>query len=135
MNKEVRQALYAKITGAEAVTKLLASSKAVHHGVAPAQAPFPYVIVNQQAGRPEYVFGDTAWDQQVWLVKAVDRGSTSNTAEDIAAALNELLTEGSLSITGGTLFDLRRESDVDYIEADGDQLYRHHGALYRLTAK
>jgi hypothetical protein len=42
---------------------------------------------------------------------------------------------GSLTITGGSLMHLARESGIDYTETDGDKTYRHAGSLYRLIVQ
>lgn len=131
--KAIRAGLYSKITGASSVTDLLSTTTAVYHGIAPSDARFPLVVINKQAGTPTYTFGDTYFDTQVWLIKAVTRGSTSNTAEDIQSALDALLTD-TVALSSGTVLDIRRDSDVDYIEDDDGETYRHHGALYRIRA-
>jgi hypothetical protein len=64
---------------------------------------------------------------------SVARDTTSSTAEDISKAVDDLLDFGTLTISGGTLLHLARDSDVDYVEVVGDQQYRHHGANYRLV--
>ena len=58
-----------------------------------------------------------------------------NAADTIAARVDWLLTNGTLSIsgaTGGDALYLRRESDVEYAETSDGEVYYHAGALYRL---
>jgi hypothetical protein len=66
-------------------------------------------------------------------VKAIDRGSSSDTAEAAQARVQVLLNDASLSISGSTLLYLRRQSDVEYPEVDNGVRYSHAGALYRLV--
>lgn len=132
MSQVVRRALYSKLTGDTTLTALLSASTAIYHAVAPDTADYPFVIFNKQSGVPRYTFAAKAFDNELWLVKGVDRNSTANAADDIASRLDALLTDGALTISGETQMSLRRESDVEYTETEGDQTYRHAGALYRL---
>ena len=130
----VRQALYSKLTGASAVTDLLATSTSVYHGQAPEGAAYPFVIFHQQAGTRTRAQGKTtAFVEETWLVKAVDENSTSDTAEAIAEAVEATLANGTLTVTGRTLHDVYPSGDVNYLERDGDRTYRHHGANYRVV--
>lgn len=131
-DKAIRQGLYEKLNVALVTTYLPDGSAGIRHAVAPASTRFPYVIFNKQSGIPAQNFGGNAYDNHVWLVKAVANDTSSSTAEDIAKAIDDLLDFGSITVSGGTLLFLARDSDVDFVETDGDQTYRHHGANYRL---
>ena len=129
----IRSALYAKLSSTSAITSQLSSSDAIYHGQAPAQAKYPYLIFHKQAGTKIHAFGSTAFKRETWLVKAVDRNTTSNLAEAIGEACDAVLDGGSLTVSGKTLADLRHVGDVDYLENSGDQQFRHHGAAYRIS--
>jgi hypothetical protein len=130
----VRDALIGHLTQTAAVTDLLADgADGVYHRVAEINQASPYVIVTKMAGTPTYTMGGLALQSDVWLVKAVHRARTSRHAEDIAAAIDAALTDAQISIDGSDLLDLRRLSDVDYGEPDGDHLFHHCGATWRVT--
>ena len=135
--KAVRTALYTKLNTASVTGYLGAGSASLVHAIAGPQsaAVYPIVIFNKQAGTPVDAFGAQVFKHHIWLVKAVVRDTSSSVAEDIDKAINDLLDFGTLTITGGSLLHMARESDVDYVENDGDQLFRHHGALYRVTVE
>lgn len=134
----MRRALYGRLAGDTTLNNLLGTpatgySKAIYHQQAPDNAAYPFVVFNKQAGTPTEAFQDpSAYDTDIWLVKAVDRSSTADTAEAIAARLNILLNDGALSISGGSLLYLRRQSDVEYPELSEGAPVKHCGALYRL---
>lgn len=132
--RDVRRGIYGAITASTAVTAQLSGTAAVYFGQAPQDADFPLVIFHKDAGNPHYTFaqGSSAYDEEVWTVKAVDRGSTADTADAIAYSLDALLIDGSLSISGRQLMYLRRESDVSYLETTDGVTYFHSGARYRL---
>lgn len=132
-DKAIRQALYEKLNTASVTSTLAAGSASLRHAVAPSGDAFPFVIFNKQSGVPVKRFGGNAFDNQIWLVKVVDRNESSSRAEDTAQAIDDLLDFGTLTITGGTALFVARESDVDFVETDGDKQYRHHGANYRLA--
>lgn len=140
MSTPVRRAIYGKLAGDTTLNGLLATpptgwSKSIYYQVAPQSAPFPFVVFNKQSGTPAEAFGDpSAYENDVWLVKAVDRDSSADDAEAAAARIAALLNDAALSISGATLLYLRRQSDVDYAEESDGVVYRHAGSLYRLIA-
>lgn len=139
MSTPVRRAIYGKLAGDTTLNGLLAAppvnySKSIFHNIAPGSARFPYVLFQKQAGNPTEAFGDpSAIDTDVWLVKAVDRNTSADTAEAAAARIILLLNDAALSISGGTLLYLRRQSDVEYPEEIDGQMYVHVGSQFRLV--
>lgn len=108
-------------------------SKAIYYQVAPEGAAFPFLVFQKQSGYPTQAFGDpSALENDVWLVKAVDRKTTADDAETVAARVADLLNDATLSISGSTLQFLRRQSDVQYPELIDGVLYQHVGSLFRL---
>lgn len=129
----IREALFSKLSSTPAITSQLSSADAIYHAQGPTGAKYPYLVFHKQAGTKTHAFGSTAFKKEVWLVKAVDRNTTSNLAEAISEACDAALDGGSLTVSGKTLADLRHVGDVDYLETSGDQQFRHHGAQYRVT--
>ena len=141
MSVAVRRALYGKMSGDTTLNGLLGVppagySKAIFYDVAPAGAAFPYVIFSKQSSTPLYALSDRMLDEDVWLIKGVARSeadfSTADPVDSIATRLDELLTDGTISISGRIQLYLRRESDVDYAEVEDGVTFRHAGSLYRL---
>jgi len=143
----IRRAIYGKLAGDTTLNNLLGTaapgySKAIYFEVAPEAARYPLVIFQKQSGSPTYTFGapDTAIESDLWLVKAVAQdlpgSSGSDAAEAAQARVAALLNDASLSISGGALLLwLRREQDgIDFAETLDGEVYRHAGALYRLTS-
>lgn len=137
MSTAIRRALYGKMAGDSTLTNLLASppsgfSKSIYFELAPEGAGFPFVTFAKQSSVPAYALKQRAYDNELWLVKAVDRSSTADTADAIASRLDALLTDGTISISGRTELYLRRETDTEYLEVvEGDRVY-HTGSSYRL---
>lgn len=132
-NKAVRQALYTKLN-VVSVTGLLANGSAsIHHNVAPATAVYPLLVFSKQSGTQVQAFGDEAFRTTLWLVKGIAKGKSASVAEDIDKAVFDLLNFGTLSITGAGVMHLARESDVEFPETQGDDIYHHVGGLYRLV--
>jgi hypothetical protein len=91
-------------------------------------------VFNKQAGTPTEAFNDpSAYDTDIWLVKAVDRDTSADDAEAIADRIQVLLNDAALSISGGELMYLRRQSDVQFSEVTQGVTYQHAGSLYRLV--
>lgn len=143
MSVAIRRAIYGKLAGDTTLTNQLGTAapgyaKSIYYQKAPAKATYPYVVFSKQAGTPRYAIGAKAYDNEVWLIKAVDRDNpsigkeTADIADAIATRLDELLTDSTLSISGKTQLLLRRQSDVDYPETTDGVTYRHAGAQFRL---
>lgn len=139
MSTATRRALYGKLAGDTTLNNLLGApvtgySKSIYYQQAPAGAAYPYIVFNKQAGNPTEAFGQpSAFENDVWLVKAIDQDATADDAEAIQARVMALLNDTTLSISGKTLCYLRRQSDVEYVEVDEGTAYRHAGSLYRLV--
>jgi hypothetical protein len=137
MSVEIRRALYGKMAGDTTLTNLLGTAasgytRAIYYQLAPQGADEPYVIFQQQAGTPRYTFGERAYDNDLWLVKAVDENIDADPVDTIASRLDALLTDGTINISGRVQLYLRRESDISYAEVADGVRYLHTGALYRL---
>lgn len=137
MSTVVRRALYGKMAGDGTLTGLLASppsgfTKSIYFELAPEGAPYPFVVFSKQASTPRYALKQRAYDNEIWLVKGVDKATSADGADAISARLDVLLTDGAISISGRTELYLRRESDTEYSEViDGERII-HSGSSYRL---
>ena len=138
MSTPVRRAVYGKLAGDTTLNNLLGTpangySKSIYHNRAPASAQYPFVLFNKQSGVPTEAFGDpSALETDVWLVKAVDKNTSADTAESAADRVKTLLNDAALSISGATHLYLRRQSDVEYEEETDGVRYQHVGCLFRL---
>lgn len=139
MSTQIRRALYGRLAGDTTLNNILGTpaagfSKSIYFQQAPANAQFPLVIFQKTSGVPTETFTDPAFmNGDTWLVKAVDRDTSADDAEEVAARIDVLLNDAALSISGVSLLYLRRRSDVQYPETDEGVLYQHCGALYRLV--
>jgi hypothetical protein len=135
----VRRAIYGKLAGDTTLNALLGTpatgySKGIYHQEAPDGATYPFIVFQKQSGTPTEAMGTpSALENDIWLVKCIDRGSSADVAESVQARIQVLLNDASLSISGSTLLYLRRQSDVEYPEVDNGVRYSHAGALYRLV--
>jgi hypothetical protein len=139
LSTPVRRALYGKLAGDTTLTNMLGTpatgfSKSIYHAQAPAGAGFPFIILNKQSGVPTEAFADpSAFEDDIWLIRATDRNTTADAAEAIAARVKALLNDATLTISGATHLYLRRQSDVEYLETTDGVRYAHAGALFRLV--
>lgn len=138
MSVAVRRGVYGKLAGDTTLNAMLGTpapgyAKSIYYQFAPQKAGFPYLILNKQASTPRYAMSALAMDNDVWLVKAVDRSDTADPADSIASRVLALLNDAALSISGKSTLYLRRESDLDYSQEVDGVNYRHAGSLYRLV--
>lgn len=133
---QLETGLYTKLTGASSLTSLLAAGTAsVFHRHADENANPPYVVFSKQSRVPARVVGGgaVAWEDALYLVKAVVESPSALLAGSIATRIDETLDQASLTVTGHTHLACHRDSDVDYEEqGPGGQIIQHRGALYRI---
>ena len=68
------------------------------------------------------------------MIKAIDRSPWPKSAGDIDTQIDSVMQDASLSITGHTLIECRRESDIYLVEDLDGVTYQHVGGLYRIIA-
>lgn len=129
-NKDVRSALYAKLTGDATLTAAVGSR--VYYEVAPASATYPLIIFAKVSRVVPRVMTGQAYSDALWLVKGVDKASSANAVDDIASRIETILDDGSLTIAGQQVMAILHDSDVQYSEVTEGVTYHHSGARYRL---
>lgn len=127
-------ALYAALTGDATLTALLSSASAVYNQQAPQGAEFPFVIVQQMARTPVWTLDEISLEDTIYQVKGVTVGQSMKTAGDIADAIDGVLNDGDLTITGYALRYSRRTGAVSYTETVDGKRFNHQGAMYRIMA-
>ena len=138
MSTPVRRAIYGRMAGDTTLNALLAApaagyAKAIYHDQAPENAQYPLVVFSRSSGVPTDTFHTPgAYETDVWLVKGIDRSSSADVVESIAARIQALLNDASLSISGRTLMMLRRQSDIEYPEVTNGESFKHSGSLFRV---
>lgn len=128
---EVETALYGALTSESSVTDLLAGTASVYNQQAPDDAAYPLIIFNQQSGRDENTDPTRSRDL-LYMVKGVSM-TNLKAAGSIDAAVDALLHDSTLSVSGWTTFWLTRETDINFTETTAEgATYYHRGGVYRL---
>ena len=131
----VRGAIYSRLAADATLTGLLSAPDAIYHGTAPQTALFPLVVFQRLSGTPDWQFAQAHIQDDVWLVKAISRGSSASPAEDIAARVDAVLSDAPLAVAGRALLAVYRISDLDYDEVESGETYHHAGSQYRLVTQ
>ena len=107
----------------------------VFNQLAPAGTEPPYVIFQAMSKVDEY-FSYTGGrsGEAIYMVKAIDRSPWPKAAADIDTQIDSAMQDASQSITGHTLLECRRESDVYLVEDLDGVVYQHIGGMYRIIA-
>lgn len=134
---EIDEAIIGKLVADGALTTLMP------HGVfkdiaggSPTNPPTRFVIVTLMSALDDHMFNARAFETAVYLVKAVEKGMSGLNADNAAARIDQLLEQGTLSITGYSLMALRRTERIGITEVDeqtGDR-WQHRGGLYEVVA-
>lgn len=96
-----------------------------------------FVIVSMVAGFDEPMFGARAFEQGLYLVKAVMLSTAGGDIKAAAARIDVLLEQQPLTVTGYSVSTMRREEPVRYTEVDElDKSIRwfHRGGRYQVVA-
>ncbi len=129
MSLAVRTGLFNALSASSALKAIV--GERIYHQQAPEGARFPYVIFAKSAGTKTRALKVGAQiKRDVWLVKVIDRSTSSKVAEEAADAIDALLDEGAFTVSGKTVIDVHHVGDIEYVENDGDQEYRHTGGRY-----
>ena len=122
--------IYDALTGASALTDLLAGTTSAYFLQAPDDSPLDYVVWSHQGGGPENVNPSDLRNIILWI-----RGysGTASAAGSIDSQISTLIDGVALSVSGYTNFWTVRQQAVSLVEnlPDGRQVYTS-GAFYQI---
>ena len=128
---DLEAAIFSKLTGASTVTSLLATSGSVFNVTVPTGYGYPLILFNLQGGGD---LNDTPRraKEPLYQVKALSDISMYE-AGQIDDAMDAVLHNTTLTVSGWTNYWCARESDVRFAESlpDGSYIY-HSGGIYRI---
>lgn len=125
-------ALYDKLRLDATLQTYLGNPARVYRSMAPEGVAFPFAIFNLQSASDRYVFTGRKWVDFVYLAKGIDQSPDGVNALAIAARIDVLLTDQTLTVAGTAAMYVRRESLVSYEEQAMDLVYQHAGGLFRI---
>jgi hypothetical protein len=131
-SSDVDNALIAKL-GADA-TLLALMPNGVYLDEAP-QGSTRFVIVSLIDEHDAAMFEARAFEDALYLVKAVALSTAGGNVKDAAARIDVLLENGTLAIAGYKLMTMSRESRIrstEVDEVDGSIRWQHRGGRYRV---
>lgn len=95
-----------------------------------------FLIVSLADEHDEPMFGGRAVEDGLYLVKYVERSTSSMNAKTAAARIDTLLNYGTLTVSGYGVMTMRRESRLTpQVEVDGVDAsirWQHRGGHYRI---
>ena len=128
----VETGIYSKLTADTGAGGLMVTATGVYHRVAPAGAVVPYVLFNKQSGVHEFARAARMWRDYLYLFKIIDEGYSTARAGTLLERIDTLLNDGTITISGYSLMEMRRQSDIEYEEISDGVVYQHVGALFRI---
>jgi hypothetical protein len=120
--------------GADATITALSGWGGAYELLAPKGVTTPYVIAQcQSALDMQTANGHRVLSDQVWLIKAIAPMSQYSALNTIAIRLDALFGDKRQAGDSNVVVSAAvRESEVNYAEVVGDQIYKHLGGTYRL---
>jgi len=131
--KVVEQGLYSLLSGDATLSGYAPGG--VWRNIAPFGVDGVVVTFGAQSSVDEYTFSLRAMVDMLYQVKAIAPGESAGTAWDAANRIDALLTDGSLTISSGTVLRVRRQSSISLTEVDGGEMYQHVGGIYAITVQ
>lgn len=131
-SSDIDNALVAKL-GADA-TLLALCPNGVYFDEAPPNLQ-RFVIVSLVEGLDVAKFGGRAYEDALYLVKAVMLSTAGGNIKSAAARIDALLEDTALTVSGYTLMTMHREDRVRMTEVDGNDAsirWFHRGGHYRV---
>jgi hypothetical protein len=131
-SSDIDNALIAKLGADSALLALMPNG--VYYDEAP-QGSTRFVIVSLIDEHDEAMFEARAFEDALYLVKAVSLSTAGGNVKDAAARIDALLENGTLVVPGYKLMTMHREARIRATEVDDvDQSIRwqHRGGRYRV---
>jgi hypothetical protein len=125
-------ALIALLAGDATLSALMPDG--VYYDVADADAE-KFVIVSLAESHDEPEFQQRAWEENLYLVKAVALDSSAADVRAAAARIDALLENGTLTVSGLTCMSITREQRLRIVEDDDVDAairWQHLGGYYRV---
>lgn len=130
---DVDAAISAKLLADATLTALMTDG--VWFDTAP-KGKTKFVILSLLSEEDEPMFSGRAFEEGLYLVKAVAMETTGANVKAAAARIDALLENGTLTVSGFTLMRINRETRVRYTEVDEidpDIRWQHRGGHYRVA--
>jgi hypothetical protein len=128
--EELSNALHDALAADATLIAALSAVTAIYESLAKKGVALPYCIYSFQGGGDENLIPSRMLNE-VWLVKGVAR--SLSVSKTIATAIDAVLHDQTLTVSGWTNFWTARESPIRYVEVDDDGKPTYHrGGLYRI---
>jgi hypothetical protein len=129
-----RSWLYQTLANDSALAPLI--GRRIYNGRAEQGAAFPYVVLQLLSpGNDLIVVGAVrVWSDMLWLVKAVNKGTSTAALEPIADRIDALLHAKSGTVVGGVVHVAVRERPHELPERTDGVDYVNLGGEYRVKA-
>lgn len=129
----IKTALVTKLAADGTLVGYLAAGTAgIYDSEAPENAVAPFVIFQYMANTPTYTLTQTAYENDVWMVKGITQGGSKALGGSISDRIYAALQDTALTVSGGSHLYTRRAAKVDYPETDRGVRYHHIGGTYRI---
>ncbi len=129
---KTQAALYSKLTGATAVTELLAGGAESVMDEVPADSSFPYIVIGEISAKTLDTQGHRGRDVTA-TIHSYSRGRGMKEIKDIMSAIFESLHDGTLAVAGQTIILCQETSADAFIDGDGET--RHGIQKFRIITE
>lgn len=120
----IGSAIYTALNGDATLTSL--GCTAVYHELAPPDATYPFLVHQSVAETDHYTFGDRAWEEHVWMVRAWDQGRSTVRAHQLMDRVDQVLTDQQLTLPAGVRQLLVRRTERIPVPAEIDDQTGEH---------
>ena len=94
----------------------------------------PFVVFRAMSKVDDYWSYTGRGGTAVYMIKVIDESGWPKAAADIDTQIDSAMQDVALSVTGYSLLQCRRESDIYLVENSEGRTFQHIGGLYRIEA-
>ena len=106
----------------------------VFNQMAPEGTQTPLVVFQAMSKVDDYWSYTGRGGTAVYMIKVIDESGWPKAAADIDTQIDSAMQDVALSVTGYSLLQCRRESDIYLVENSEGRTFQHIGGLYRIEA-
>lgn len=93
----------------------------VYLDMAPQAAAYPFLVIGLVASDDAYTFGVRSHQEAAWQVTAWDQGGSARRAGQLMDRVDQLLTDGTVTVSGYSTLMIRREGQVPTLAQRDEQ--------------
>jgi hypothetical protein len=129
--EEIRNSIFDLLSADSGLSAIVSG---IYYNLAPDIANEPFIVFSRVSGLIEQKFNAGSFENQLWLIKVLAKGTSTQSAGEICnAALDRILAvlQNTIAATSGTvIFGRANQQMPDFTETRSDAIIYHQGLYF-----